>query len=204
MRNVIAEQIAIADHYGNAALLLADRCNWHSLHDPAITTASSWKTRYRRQMRGSLQVNARHLAAFLADKPPLDLLRMDLEGYEVEILRTLAQVPPTQTRKLHILMETHPEFYHPQRHDMRAVLQRLHERHGYEVKYLISDFQRGSRHARDIPPAAAVFAGRGYGARHVVKAFDNRAIYSGVAFADAIELVCTSENVHAVFLAPMA
>ena len=204
VRNVIAEQIAVADHYGAAALLLADRCNWHSLHDPSITTASPWKTRYRREMRGSLPVNARHLAAFLADKPPLDLLRMDLEGYEVEILRALAQVPYTQTRKLHILFETHPEFYHPQRHDMRAVLQRLHERHGYEAKCLISDFHHGSRHARDIAPAASVFASRGYGARHIVKAFDNRAIYSGVAMADAIELICTSENVHAAFLAPGA
>jgi len=199
---VAMENVAIDVQDAQRPLLTVDHCNWHSFHDPRITTDAPWKSHYRRRMKEPVLVRTRALSRYLEDKPQLDLLRMDLEGYEVEILDALAALPSSLTRRLHILMETHPEFYHPRRHDMRAVLQRLHERHGYRVKYLISDCQHGSRRMPHLQPAMLVLQRHGYGPRHILKMFDSRAIYMGVAMRDAIELICTSENVHAVFLEP--
>jgi FkbM family methyltransferase len=202
-KNVELENVAIDVVGGERALLIAERCNWHSFHDPIVTDEVSWKRHYQRTMKTAVMVRTRALATFLESKPRLDLLRMDLEGYEVEILSALADVPTSLTRKLHILFETHPEFYHPHRHDIRSVLAFLHERHGYRVKYLVSDFQNGSRRHRHIEPGRVVFQRHGYGSKHIVKAFHNRAIYAGMELGDAVDLICTSENVHAAFLEPV-
>lgn len=200
--HVELENVAIDVRDGIRALLTSERSNWHSFHDPAITTDAAWNGHYRRTVKDPVWVRCRSLASFLADKPPFDLLRMDLEGYEVEILQALHDAPHATTRKLHILLETHPEFYHPVRHDMRSALRRLHERHGYAPKYLISDFERGSKPRAHVEPASRLFERCGYKARYVREEFENRAIYCGVDLDAAIDLICTSENVHAVLLAP--
>jgi FkbM family methyltransferase len=199
--HVEIENVAVDVRDGVRALLISERSNWHSFHDPAITTEASWREHYRRVMKEPIWVRCRSLAALLEGEPPFDLLRMDLEGYEVEILLALADVSRVATRKLHILLETHPEFYHPVRHDMESVLRRLHERHGYVPKYLISDFEHGSKTFKHIEAASQVFQRCGYRTRYVGKGFENRAIYRGVDFDAAVELICTSENVHAVLLA---
>jgi hypothetical protein len=70
-------------------------------------------------------------------------------------------------------------------------------RRGYRFQHLISDFQQGSRRSPDIEPGREVFARCGYTAEHIVRNLANRAIYTNVRTEDAIELVCTSECVHA-------
>ena len=146
-------------------------------------------------------MQARSLATYLADKEPIDLLRMDLEGYEVEILRSVDELPRSQTGRLKILFETHPEFYDPERNDMRAVLETC-----------AADARTGSHGSFPIAITARDTCGRrvrtarirtyGYGATHIVQQFRNRAIYANLRTADAIELICTSECVHAALLAP--
>jgi len=195
--------IAIGAQDGEQPLLLAERCNWHSLHDPAVGSDAPWCERYRRRMAGSCVVATLTLPSYLADKPPVELMRMDLEGYEVEILRGVLRLPVHLASRLHILFETHPEFYHPRRNDLRSVLEELCHRRGYKIKYLVSDFHFGSRDGRGLAePGKQVFLRRGYGARHIVRQFRNRAVYAGLNAVDAIELVCSSECVNAAFLAP--
>ena len=69
-------------------------------------------------------------------------------------------------------------------------------RDGYTLKYLVSDF-----HQRE---GRALFERYGYGAAHMLHENRARAIYTGLAAKDAIDLVCTSECVHAAFLARRA
>jgi hypothetical protein len=127
---------------------------------------------------------------------------MDLEGYEVTILTSVMELPRAHTRRMKILFETHPEFYDSSTNDARGVLEQLCYAHGYRFQHLISDFQRGSRRNPDIEPGREVFARYGYTAKHIVRHFANRAIYTNLRTEDAIELVCTSECVHAALMAP--
>jgi FkbM family methyltransferase len=188
------EQIALARTGGERALLLSHKSNWHSFQPPSVDMTIPWKRRYARTMAGSMRVRTRPLAEYLAERPPLDLLRMDLEGFEVEILQAVLGLPATVSRNLRILFETHPEFYDA-RNDLRPVLQALC-RGGYSVKYLVSD-----DHLRE---GRALFEHRGYGATSMIHEGRARAIYTGLAAGDAIELICTSECVHAAFLARTA
>jgi FkbM family methyltransferase len=198
-RNGLAErtelqQIAIAADDAERALLLSHKSNWHSFHAPSIDPEVPWKRRYARAAVGSIPVKVRALAGYLAERPPVDLLRMDLEGFEVEILQAVLGLPATASGNLRILFETHPEFY-DSRNDLRPVLQALY-RVGYTVKYLISDYHLGE--------GKALFERHGCSAANMIHENRARAIYTGVASNDAIELICTSECVHAAFLARTA
>jgi FkbM family methyltransferase len=199
-RNGIADRtelqpIAIADTDGERDLLVSHKWNWHSFLPPEIDPTVAWKGKYRRTMLGSICVRTRALAAYLAERPPVDFLRMDLEGYEVEILRGVLALPAALSRNLRILFETHPEFYDARRNDLRPVLEALCAS-GYSIKYLISDFHHAG--------GKALFERLGYGAAHLVAQGRARAIYTGLDPAHAIDLVCTSEHVHAAFLARTA
>jgi FkbM family methyltransferase len=198
--NVQIENVAIAPEDGEQQLMIAERSNWHSLHVPRLNPDIPWHAKYARTITGSMPVRTRSLQTYLADKEPIDLLRMDLEGYEVAILRSVASLPRAQTSKLRILFETHPEFYDPVRNDMRSVLEQLCSRHAFRIEYL--DYHYGRRSAPDIESGQSVFARRGYGAAHIVKQFRNRAIYGNLGTADAIELICSTEHVNAALLAP--
>lgn len=196
-RNAIADrtelqQIAIAGEDGEKPLWISERSNWHSFHPPAVDASVPWKRKYHRTMVGQVRVATRSLAGYLAERPPVDLLRMDLEGYETEIFRAILALPARCSSPLRILFETHPEFYQPERNDPRPLLHALC-RNGYTIKYLVSDFH--------FPEGKALFQRYGYGAAHVVKQFQTRAVYTGLAPEDAIDLICDSECVHAAFLA---
>lgn len=200
--NVSIENIAIGTEDGEAQLQIARKSNWHSLHVPRPNASVPWQAKYARAMVGSIPVRTRSLRTYLANRERIDLLRMDLEGYEIEILRSMIDLPRAQTRRMKILFETHPEFYDSATNDMRGVLERLCREHGYRFEHLISDFQRGSVQSADVESGREVFARYGYAAPHIIRNFGHRAIYANVRTEDAIELVCTSECVHAVLMTP--
>ncbi|HEY0684848.1 MAG TPA: FkbM family methyltransferase [Steroidobacter sp.] len=199
--NVSIENIAIGLEDGKAQLQIARKSNWHSLHVPRPDPSISWQAKYARTIVGSIPVRTCSLRSYLANREPMDLLRMDLEGYEVEILTSLIDLPRAHIRRMKILFETHPEFY-DSANGMRGTLEELCRVHGYRFEQLISDFQHGSPRDADVEPGREVFARRGYTSAHIVRNFANRAIYTNVRTEDAIELVCTSECVHAALMTP--
>jgi FkbM family methyltransferase len=199
--NVHIDDVAIAAADGERQFLLTRRANWHSLHAPHVNSAVPWQAKYAREIIGSMRVRTQTLQRYLSDKEPIDLLRMDLEGYEVEVLRSVCGLPESQTRRLRILFETHPEFYDPVHNDMRSVLTKLFD-HGFRCEYLISDFHRGARRQKVFESGRSVFLRYGYSDQHAIRHFPNRVVYPNVHAADAIELICNSECVHAAVLAP--
>jgi FkbM family methyltransferase len=202
LQNVHAQRLAIADVDGAKALHLTPQSNWHSFHRPDVDASIAWLRKYERKVIAEHSVPTRTLSTYLSDKPQIDLMRMDIEGYEIEILRSLRSLPRAATERLHVLFETHPEFY-GEGDEMYSVLDALRREHALAVKYLVSDFQWGSRRYPAIEPAERIFARRGYRSGHIVKAFRNRAIYAGIAQPDAIDLICRCECVNAALLAPM-
>ena len=196
------QEIAIARTSGRQPLLLSHHSNWHSLFRPAMNACLPWHEKYRRRVVGSVEVETSTISDYLQGKRPIDFLHMDIEGYEVEILRSLAQQAMQGCGRAHVLFETHPEFYDTHYNDIRTVLRELCERHGYRVDCLVSDHQYGWREHPEVEPARAIFARHGYESANIVARFRNRAIYDGLKTQDAIELIATREQVHAALLAP--
>jgi len=190
------QRLAIGTCDGTQPLWATDHSNWHSFHEPVIDASVEWLRKYQRNVVGHIDVATRTLGSFLADKPPIDFLRMDLEGYEIEILRSLPDNRP------HVLFETHPEFYDRGGEDLRAVLEDLCTHRGFDIKLLVSDFDSGTPQYPDIEPARAVFERRGYGEANVVARFYSRSVYSNIRQADAIDLICHAEQVNAALLGP--
>jgi FkbM family methyltransferase len=187
------QRVAIARATGRVPLLLSTKSNWHSLHRPMLDMSHAWLRKYAREIVGEVEVDARSLDDYLAGKPPIDFIRMDLEGYELEILRSLAaRCARGSTNRPHVLFETHPEFYGAERNDIRPVLDELCRSHGYEVRYLVSDYH--------VQSGEALFRKHGIGPERMVARLRNRAIYSGLDWEVAIELIAAHEEVHAALL----
>lgn len=111
----------------------------------------------------------------------IDLIRMDVEGHEVEIFNGM--LPGIQSGELSpmIIFETHNSQYNEE-HDMEAPLNALFDA-GYQVAALSSNAERGTQKINDM----------GYQPYDIVKTdFVNRALYRNIKRADAIELICKS------------
>jgi FkbM family methyltransferase len=96
-RNVEFHQLAISNRNGNCALRISDKSNRHSL------SSVPWRTT-------DLSVPVRTLDSLLVKNPPdsVDLVRMDLEGHEVEVLEGMRATIHRYSPKL--LIEIHPDL----------------------------------------------------------------------------------------------
>jgi FkbM family methyltransferase len=123
-----------------------------------------------------------HTVAELQQKfGKIDLIRMDVEGHEVEIFNGM--LPAIQNGDISpmIIFETHNSQYNDE-HDMNAPLNALFDA-GYHVAMLASNAQRGTDKINAM----------GYLAKTSVKTdFVRRSLYENIKREDAIELICLS------------
>jgi FkbM family methyltransferase len=96
MDNVILHQAAVSDTAGKTKLFLSEFSNVHSL----IAGHEHATDRF-------VEVDMINIATFL-QKHPIDLIRMDIEGYETKILASIAKNAKQLPK---ILFETHPGKY---------------------------------------------------------------------------------------------
>ena len=96
-RNVEFHQVAISNRNGTSALRISDKSNRHSL------SSVPWRTT-------DLCVPVCTLDSLLSKNPPesVDLVRMDLEGHEVEVLEGMRATIHRYSPKL--LIEIHPDL----------------------------------------------------------------------------------------------
>jgi FkbM family methyltransferase len=127
-QNIRIHKLAIGDRNGTASMYVSERSNWHSLY-PQVSS------------KGEIQVPVRTLDSLLMlyDLSSVDLVRMDLEGYEVVVIegmrRTLEKHGPR------LLVELHPDPV-----GTAAIVEYLRslENLGYGVEWLIEQ-------ERDMP-----------------------------------------------------
>lgn len=178
--------VAASDARGTARLFVSEYSNLNTLfpegydgvHTPGVTGQV-------------VEIEATDLSSFLEGRRPVDLLRMDIEGAEVEVLNGLAPAVESGLFSGMILFEVHRPKYDDERHSMRAPLRWLFD-HGYHARTLTSNDERRGR-LRD----------RGYQPSAVVQTSDTRfmGVYDGVSDQDAIELICDVGGVRDVLLA---
>jgi FkbM family methyltransferase len=187
--------LGIAKETGLGKLYVSEKSNWHTFFPVDFSDQPAWVKKYTRKFMGPVDVQTMSIWDFVQSKRRIALIRMDIEGYEVEVLEGLIPRLAGSDFEAKILLETHPEFYHERTHDMQSVLHALFTAGGYTVKYLVSDGHYGNK-------AGEFFRRQGYPEENIVKLFrrGDRAIYKNISHNDAIEFISRSELVHAALL----
>lgn len=122
---------------------------------------------------------------------PPDLIRMDVEGHEVEVIRGMLKAIKADRLRPTIIFETHLSRY-SEDHDMAAVLRELFEC-GYSVPRAASSWQEGTKRVRD----------RGYeGSEPIPTDGVERVIFENITNDDAIDFICRTGGLRTVVLAP--
>lgn len=118
-----------------------------------------------------------------------DLIRMDVEGHEVEVIDGMIDAIKNNEMKPAIIFETHLTRY-TEDHDFSKVLEKLFAC-GYKTKIVSSSSERGTRVINKL----------GYKSYRSI-ASDNvvRDLYSNIRDEDAIDLICNTGGIRTVYL----
>lgn len=172
------EQGAISNKSGQAKFTLSSKTNLNSF---ALEEASSH----------SITVPLFDFGEYLKDKDRIDLVRMDIEGHEIEVFESLIryheEFPNDIPRK--IIFETHLRVYKKHDNQMREVLNKIFTI-GYEIKYLSSSQE-----------STTALHGMGYSPFKVVNDYPFiRGLYSDVNQQHAIDCIVDLGGVRTVLL----
>jgi hypothetical protein len=125
----------------------------------------------------------------MIDEGGLDLIRMDVEGHEVEVLNGMYDEVIKGNLTPTIIFETHLTRYDSD-HDMSLTLQKYFDS-GYKIKYIASSWQKGSE----------IIESRGYiGSSPIATDGVQRKIYSDLSNIDGIDFICNTGGARTVVL----
>lgn len=181
--------IGMAEYDGVGEMHVSAMSNRHTFH-PFEYYGPSEQT--LREIE-PLQVPVSTVSTFTKDRP-VDLIRMDVEGYEVEIMTGMREALESGEFSASILFEVHRPRYDFDKHDICGPLQSLFDS-GYIVKWLALDGYKERNTKQQV-------ARMGYSDSNMVAKFasSDRAVYSGISNEHALELISTSVSVRAAFL----
>ena len=179
--NIDFFHMAISDTDGTAELLISPFSNLHSFHR---------RTDADRQSGEVEKVETRSVPSLMRDHGHPDLIRMDVEGHEVEVFNGMLDAIERGEIAPMIVFETHIRHYTAD-HDMETPLRRLFAS-GYEVRYAASSSARGT----------AVVEKRGYkGGDEIETDFMVRKLFEKIGEDDAVDLICHEGGLRTVLLA---
>ena len=139
-----------------------------------------------------LEVETETVVGIMARLGRPDLIRMDVEGHEVEIVTGMLEAIERGEMAPMILFETHLSRYGCD-HDFEGPLRRLFAC-GYGVRFLASSSASGTKK----------IDARGYkGSQPIETDFLTRVIYEDVDHADAIDFICRIGGARTVLLQKM-
>ncbi|MCP4914365.1 MAG: FkbM family methyltransferase [Oligoflexia bacterium] len=138
----------------------------------------------------TIDVQTVTISSFVKDKKNIDFIRMDIEGFEVEVFEgMIPAIDEDPNFRPSVLFETHKPKYSEPDHSLRKQLQELFKR-GYKAKILISD---------ELPRAR--FAEFGYKPDHVLRTDGiTRGLYYNMPDEDIIKFSCDIGSVRGLFL----
>tara|TARA_R110002096_G_scaffold94635_6_gene212941 strand:- start:37631 stop:38587 length:957 start_codon:yes stop_codon:yes gene_type:complete len=120
-----------------------------------------------------------------------DLIRMDVEGHEVEVINGMLNAIAENKFRPMIIFETHISRY-SEEHNMELVLNRIFEL-GYCASLVSSSYERGTK----------IIDNLGYKGTGPIKSDGlTRYIYENISNKDAISLICETGGARTVLLSP--
>ena len=175
---------AVSDRPGTASFHLSAHSNLGTFHADGSAA----------HMLSGEQISVRTYTVpeLAAEHGAPDLIRMDVEGHEVEVIRGMLDAIRSGVMRPTIIFETHLSRYSDE-HDMAAVLQDLFAC-GYGVPRAASSWQDGT----------ARVAARGYtGSDPIPTDGVERVIFEDISNEDAIDFICKTGGLRTVVLAPV-
>ena len=119
----------------------------------------------------------------------LDLIRMDVEGHEVEVLNGLYPAVKKNILSPMVIFETHLSRYN-KNHDMEKTLNNYFKL-GYKITLVGSSSINGT----------SIIEKKGYKSDITVKSDgEERKIFKNIKNEDAIELICSTGGIRTVLL----
>ena len=178
-------QMAISNQNGTADFHISELSNTSTFHPRSYRSNQPVKSLSGRTMA----VQTMDVPTFVSGKRPINLVRMDIEGHEVEVFQSIRAAVAATDFSASILFETHFPRYDDQHHNMREQLQGLFDV-GYYVKWLATSDER-----------KASLRSRGYEPEQVIPTDGVvRGLYRDVDRQLALELVCDRGGVRTVYL----
>lgn len=173
-------QAAISDQPSIKPFFLSEMSNLNTFHDNGT---------------GLLHLSGKTVDVRTATVPdimngrPLDLIRMDVEGHEVEVINGLLPAIERGEMSPMIIFETHLSRYGVD-HDIEAPLRRLFSL-GYKVRLAGSSSERGTRQIE----------ARGYRRGESIRSDGVvRVVFEDIGEQDAIDLICREGGIRTVLL----
>jgi FkbM family methyltransferase len=180
--NIEIHQIAVSDQEATRAFFMSEMSNLNTFHDTGTGAL---------HLKGdTIDVVTTTVPTLMNGRRP-DLIRMDVEGHEVEVLSGL--IPSIERGEMApmIIFETHLSRYSSD-HDIAVPLRGLFGL-GYRVALAGSSSERGT----------AVIEQLGYKGTTTVQSDDvTRVIFEDISNEDAIGFICKTGGIRTVLLTP--
>ncbi|MEW5984334.1 MAG: FkbM family methyltransferase [Acidobacteriota bacterium] len=143
----------------------------------------------------SEEVELVDFTTFAESRRPIDFVRMDIEGYEVKVLRGMHSYIERTSHPMRILFEAHRSRYGPGDLDMRRELAHFFD-NGFGPDVLIAKPLNDSK-----PWGRHPFTNRGYAPERVISADGfERSLFRGITRNDALDYVCDIGCVRALLV----
>jgi FkbM family methyltransferase len=185
---VEVEELAISDQDGTRDFNVAGSSNLHSFHDHSLDPGLKGTDNITDE---SIPVKTVELETYLENKRQPDLLRMDVEGHEVEILNSIARIAKTSSWRPVILFESHCCYYNSEAHDITRPLKELFQL-GYKPRW-----------AASLKEPAEGFKKRGYTPTERVKSVQSElGMYENLTEKDALALIMEPGQMRCILLNP--
>ena len=180
--HVAVVQGAISDRLGQRAFFLSHMSNLNTFH--AVGTGAA-------HLSGeTIMVDTFTVPQVMASHGPPDLVRMDVEGHEVEVINGMMDAIEAGEMTPMIIFETHISRYSPE-HNMETALRALFAR-GYRIRSLSSSSESGT----------AIVDARGYRGSDTFQTDGvKRVIYENVSDDDGVDFICHTGGVRTVLMA---
>jgi FkbM family methyltransferase len=179
---VEVHQMAMSDRVTTRPFFLSEMSNLNTFHDSGT---------------GTLHLTGRTIDVGTSTVPevmkgrPLDLIRMDVEGHEVEVLNGLLPAIERGDMRPMVIFETHLSRYSDE-HDITRPLRALFAL-GYKVAFVGSSSERGTE----------IIQSYGYRGVQAVKSDGvEREIFADIAPEHTLELIRHKGGIRTVLLAP--
>ena len=180
--DIEVHQKAVSDSSGVRDFFLSEMSNLNTFHNTGTGT---------KHLSGTTIAVEMETVGQIAAGRRIDLIRMDVEGHEIEVINGLIPAIKNKEMAPTIIFETHLSRY-DDGHDMEAPLRQLFLL-GYHLAVVSSSSKRRTR----IIEALGYQGNQSAHSDGVV-----RTLFTDVADADAIELICNRGGVRTAVLTP--
>ena len=181
IKNIEVVHGAVSNQTGIGQMFVSTHSNLHTFHNEG-SAANSLNSR-------PIDVPTFTLQDVVADQFRPHLLRMDVEGHEVEILSQLAELAENQVMSPNVIFETHLSRYTTD-NDFVPVLRKLFDV-GYKVTKAASSNEAGTK----------IISRLGYkGSEPFYSDFTHRVIFDNISDDDAINAICRTGGLRTILL----